>query len=210
MINEKAELTTSAANANPYLRKNITAREMTVIGMLAAITMLLGLTGYGFIPLPFMKATILHVPTIIGALLEGPRVGMIVGFLFGCFSLIQNVMMPSLMSFAFLNPLVSVLPRVLIGPFAFAVYKLLPLRREAVRVGIAAFLGSVVNTIMVLGMIYVLYASSYAETQNIPQGNVLNILAGVAIVNGIPEALLCALIATPVVLMVRKAVKKDK
>lgn len=47
----------------------------------------LGITGYGFIPLVIMNATILHIPTIIGSLSAGRKVGMIVGFMFGIFPL---------------------------------------------------------------------------------------------------------------------------
>ena len=48
---------------NPFM----SIRELTVSGLLAGITIFLGLTGYGFIPLIFMNATILHIPTIIGS-----------------------------------------------------------------------------------------------------------------------------------------------
>ena len=64
---------------NPFM----SIRELTVSGLLAGITIFLGLTGYGFIPLIFMNATILHIPTIIGSVVAGPRVGIVVGFLFG-------------------------------------------------------------------------------------------------------------------------------
>lgn len=193
---------------NPHLRKKITLREMTIVGMLGGITMLLGLTGYGFVPLVFMKATILHIPAIIGALMEGPRVGILVGLIFGLFSLFQNIVAPTLMSFAFLNPLVSVLPRLFIGPFAYLIYKLLPLKSwPNVSVAIAAFAGSLFNTVTVLGMIYVLYAAHFAEIRGIAQQDVVNILLGVAIANGLPEALVSAVIVTPIVIMVGKVLK---
>ena len=73
----------------------------------------LGLTGYGFIPLPGAKATIMHIPVIIGSIIGGPMVGMTIGFIFGIFSIMQNITTPNILSFAFINPLVSVLPRVL-------------------------------------------------------------------------------------------------
>ena len=78
---------------NPFM----SIRELTVSGLLAGITIFLGLTGYGFIPLIFMNATILHIPTIIGSVVAGPRVGIVVGFLFGTFSFIQTLRAPSLL-----------------------------------------------------------------------------------------------------------------
>ena len=183
-------------------------RDLTLIGMLGGITMLLGLTGYGFVQLPFMKATILHIPTIIGAILAGPRVGMFVGLIFGGFSLMQNIMAPTLMSFAFLNPLVSVVPRMLLGPFAYIVYTVLPLKVQAWRVAISAFLATLFHTAAVLGMVYVLYAKEFAEMRNIPLDNVVNILVGIAATNGSAEAVVSTVIAVPVVLMVNKIFKR--
>ena len=58
---------------NPFM----SIRELTVSGLLAGITIFLGLTGYGFIPLIFMNATILQIPTIIGSVVAGPCVGFV-------------------------------------------------------------------------------------------------------------------------------------
>ena len=87
---------------------HLNTRQIAVIGMLSSISIVLGLTGYGFIPLPIARATIMHIPVIIGAILEGPVVGMLIGLIFGIFSIFQNIANPSLLSFAFFNPLVSV------------------------------------------------------------------------------------------------------
>ena len=190
-------------------RPMFTTRELTIVGMLTGITMLLGLTGYGFIPLPMMKATILHVPVIIGALAAGPRVGAMVGFLFGCFSIFQAITSPVLLSFAFLNPLISVLPRVLIGIGAYYIYKALSqvISRKAIAVGIAAFAGSMINTIGVMGGIYIIYAKDFAVARNIPLDNVVNIILGICAANGIPEAIVSAAITIPLVLVLKKDVK---
>ena len=90
-------------------------RQLTTIGMLSGISIFMGLTGLGFIPLPFMKATIMHIPVIIGAILEGPLVGATVGLVFGLFSIYQNITAPTLLSPVFMNPIVAIIPRVLIG-----------------------------------------------------------------------------------------------
>ncbi len=63
------------------------ARQLVIAGLLVGITVFLGLSGYGFIPLFTINATILHVPTIIGAIVAGPKVGCMVGFFLGYFLL---------------------------------------------------------------------------------------------------------------------------
>lgn len=193
--------------SNGFVKRAIfTTRELTIIGMLTGITMLLGITGYGFIPLPMMKATILHVPVIIGALAAGPRVGAMVGFLFGCFSIFQAVTSPVILSFAFLNPLISVIPRILIGVGAYYIYKALShiITKQSISLAIAAIAGSMINTIGVMGGIYIIYAKEFAEVRNIPLDSVVDIIVGICAMNGIPEAIVSAIITVPVVMVLMK------
>lgn len=182
-------------------------RQITTVGMLSAISIILGISGYGFIPLPLAKATIMHVPVIIGAILEGPKAGMLIGFMFGGFSLIQNIISPNLLSFAFLNPLVSVLPRVLIGLTAYSTYRLVKTRNENVRIAAAAAVGSLTNTAGVLGMIYVLYAAQYAHAKGIAASMAAKTIFGVAFTNGIAEAVVAVIITVAVVVSVKKVRK---
>lgn len=188
-------------------RKNfLSVRQLTTVGLLGGMTALLGLTGYGFINLVYMKATILQIPTIIGAILEGPRVGMLIGFIFGSFSLFQNIMVPTLMSVVFLNPLISVLPRILLGLIAYLVYRFMP-GPNAVRIGVSAFVTTAMNTIMVMGLTYLIYAKEFAAARHIPLDQVVNIILGICIANGIPEAL-TSLVVVPIVLVLLKTRKK--
>ena len=103
--------------------KALDVRKLTIIGILGAITAVLGSTPIGFIPIGPTRATIMHIPVIIGAIMEGPLVGGFVGLIFGLFSIFQAVTAPTPVSFAFINPLVSVLPRILIGVISYYAYK---------------------------------------------------------------------------------------
>ncbi len=98
-------------------------RKLTMVGILSAISIFLGLTPLGFIPLGGLNITIMHIPVIVGSLMEGPLVGMSIGLIFGIFSMVNAVLRPSPLSFVFLNPLISVLPRVLIGITSYYSYK---------------------------------------------------------------------------------------
>jgi len=189
--------------------KKFGTRQIAVIGMLSAISVVLGATGFGFIPLPMAKATIMQIPVIIGAILEGPIVGIAVGLIFGLFSIIQNLTNPtSVLWFALINPLVSVLPRMLIGVTAYYSYKIPFIKNDVVKTGIGAAIGSLTNTVGVLGMIYILYAAQYAEKMKIPANSAAAAIFGVALTNGVPEAVVSVLITIPVVLAVRKIMKK--
>lgn len=184
-------------------KRKFNTRQIAVVGMLSAISIVLGASGVGFIPLPMAKATIMHIPVIIGAILEGPVVGAVAGLIFGVFSIIQNITNPSALSFAFLNPLVSVLPRVLIGITAHYSHKL-PIKSNVLRTGISAAVGTITNTVGVLGMIYLIYAAEFAQARGIDTSAAAAAISGIAVTNGIPEIIVSVLITIPIVAAVKK------
>ena len=193
-------------------------RKMVIIAMLSGICLFLGLTGLGFIPLPLFKLTILHLPVIIGAIIEGPIVGGSIGLIFGLFSIYQNITAPTPMSPFFYIPLVSVVPRVLIGVLSYYIYKLIraKLKNAKIAISITAVCGSLINTIGVLGTIYLLYFKDYAEIliskgsiSSNSVGAVTTALLTVIGTNGIAEAVLSALIVTPIVIAIFKMQKKN-
>jgi uncharacterized membrane protein len=192
---------------NSIKNRKVKTSNLTTIGMLSAICVVLGLTGYGFIPLPGIKATIMHVPVIVGSIIGGPIVGMTIGFIFGIFSIMQNITTPSLLSFAFINPLVSVLPRVLIGLTSYYVYKLNFTKNHNLRIGLATVVGSLTNTFGVLTMIYILYAVKFAAAKGIDPSVAANSIYLLGLINGVPEAIIAVIITIPVVLAIKKTRK---
>lgn len=193
-------------------------RKMVVISMLSGICLFLGLTGLGFIPLPLFKLTILHLPVIIGAIIEGPVVGGSIGLIFGLFSIYQNITTPTPMSPFFYNPLVSVLPRILIGVISYYVYKIIRAKVKNIKasISIAAICGSLVNTIGVLGTIYLVYFKDYAtvlmERGTISTNSMSAVTTALLTVigtNGLAEAILSALIVSPIVIAIFKMQKKN-
>ncbi|SMC21455.1 Uncharacterized membrane protein [Clostridium acidisoli DSM 12555] len=185
-------------------RKKIGVRQLTVIGMLSGISIMLGITGWGYIKLPILQATIMHVPVIIGAIIEGPIVGMCIGLIFGVSSIIQNMTTPTLLSFALINPLVSVFPRILIGIISYFAYKLIPIKNETVKTAVGAAMGSITNTVGVLGMIYILYLQQYATRMKISSSAAGKGILAVALTNGLPEAFAAVIITVPIVIAVKK------
>ena len=185
-------------------------RKMVVISMLSGISLFLGLSGLGFITLPGFRLTIMHIPVIIGGIIEGPIVGALVGLIFGLFSMYQNFTAPGPTSFIFWNPIIALIPRILVGIVSFYVYSLLKkkLKNKKFAIGIAAIAATLTNTIGVLGLTYIIYLEDYAKTLDISTDLVGGVLLGAGIGNGIPEALLSALITIPVVIRVLK-IKKN-
>jgi uncharacterized membrane protein len=132
-------------------------RKVVMTGVLGAISILLGWTHWGFIPwFGGASLTIMHVPVIIGAILEGPIVGAAIGLIFGLFSMLQAAIAPSgPADVLFTNPLISILPRLFIGPVAWLVWRALK-QMPPLGLVLSGIAGSLTNTILVLGMMGVL------------------------------------------------------
>lgn len=102
------------------------ARQIAFTGVLGAITVVLGMTPQlGFIKLPGLAVTTMHIPTIIAGIVEGPVLGGVVGAMFGLFSMwqAQNIGSP-IEKIIFSNPLIAILPRILIGIVSYYVFTL--------------------------------------------------------------------------------------
>jgi len=163
-------------------------RKIVVTGVLGAIAILLGLTHWGFIPwFGGVSLTIMHVPVIIGAILEGPIVGLGIGLIFGLFSMLQAAIAPTGPTDVwFTNPVLSVLPRLFIGPVAWLVFNALK-RWKVIGIIVGAIAGSLTNTVLVLGVIGLLGYLPWAA------------LGGIAVINGLPEVGVSALISLLVI-----------
>lgn len=181
------------------------------VALMAAIVVLLANTPLGMIQLPIIKATTVHIPVIIGAVLLGPLAGAILGATFGICSIVSNTMTPTLLSFAF-SPFLSTTGavggikavwiavgcRILIGVAAGWLWILLQKVKlpTPISLAITGFVGSMVNTIMVMGSIYVLFAQQYAEAKEVALSAVFGLVMGTVTAAGIPEAIAAAVLVS--------------
>ena len=195
-------------------------RFMVSVGLMAAIVIVLANTPLGMIQLPIVKATTVHIPVIIGAILLGPMAGAILGGVFGVCSLISNTMAPTLLSFAF-SPFmsttgiigaikaiwVSVGCRILIGLAAGWLWRLLKKIKlnQIVALSITGFVGSMVNTVAVMGSIYLLFAQQYAQAKDVAVTAVWGLIMGTVTASGIPEALAAAVLVAVVTKVLLKS-----
>lgn len=179
---------------------------MAVTAMLGAISAVLGMTQLGFIPIGATRATIMHIPVIIGAIVEGPIVGAMVGLIFGVFSIITAITTPTPVSFVFWNPIVSVLPRIMIGIGSYYVYKTAVklTKNEILSYGVTGVLGTMINTVGVLGAIYLLYAQRFVAALGVTDQSAAKIIGLIALKNGVPEMIVAAIIVSASVSGIKK------
>lgn len=232
-------------------------KNLTTVGILGAIVIMLGLTPLGFIPLGVLTITSLHIPVIIAGILEGPVVGGLVGMIFGFFSLFNAMTKPGPISFVFYNPLISILPRILIGVVTGLVYKALKNKdnkklrlfmnifwsiiiivlgvvtvksfikdvdlvnkifsiiflliaclmlylsvknkKANFAIAVSSFMGTLTNSGLVLGLIYIFYAQRYALALGINQDLAAKTIFSAFVTNAIPESIVAILFASAVV-----------
>jgi uncharacterized membrane protein len=188
-------------------------RWMVGVALMAAIVVLLANTPLGMIQLPIIKATTVHIPVILGAILLGPLAGSILGGVFGLCSMVSNTVAPTLLSFAF-SPFmstsgvvgmikavwISVGCRILIGLVAGWLWIWLKKAKlnDFVALPLVGFLGSMTNTITVMGSIYFLLAQQYAQAKNVGMEAVFGLVMATVTSSGVMEAIAAAVLVTAI------------
>lgn len=199
--------------------KKANTRQIAVIGMLFALLII-----FAFVPINIMGIQIAVLPLIvifIGCQTEGFKVGFFLGLGYGLCSLISaftqgaNILAP-----IFYNPMVSVVPRMLIGVTCYFSYVGLKKgfqrcfknkeSRAAVRwnivlsSAISSAVGVITNTLLVVGMIYAFNAgANYGGT--VIDANFLSVLIGI---NFLIEIVIAVILTPPIVLTLCVAMRK--
>ena len=182
--------------------------NIAIVSLFGAIIIVMALVPFlGYIPLGFMNATLLHVPVIIASIVLGPKYGAILGFVFGATSLVQNTVSPNLTSFVFspfyaqgncLSLIICFIPRILVGIVPHYVYqffaKHIKKKGEVVSLALAGIAGSLTNTILVMGGIYLFFGKEYAAAKNLPVESLFGVIMGIVGLNGVPEAIVAAIL----------------
>lgn len=184
---------------------------MALLAMFSAVLLVMGITGIGFIPLPVIKATTMHVPVILGAIVLGPTAGAVLGAVFGLCSVWANTTTPGLLSFAF-SPFMTTegLPgiakslwiamgcRILFGLLAGWIWRFAKKlwKQDYIALPVSAVIATICHTLLVMGSIYILLAQQYAQAKNVAISAVFGLVLGTVTASGIPEAIVAALLVT--------------
>ena len=186
---------------------NQKTKNLAFMSLFIAIEILMVMVPFlGFIPIGPLRATTLHIPVIIAGIVLGKEKGAGIGLVFGISSLIINTIQPTITSFVFspfisgsiLSALIAIVPRILIGYVAGWIYELLKEKNDYLAMITGSFLGSITNTFLVLGGIYVIFGSEYASALGKSFSELLPYLLGIITTNGILEAIVGTIIAVMV------------
>lgn len=183
----------------------VKTRTLTLTAVLAAITLILGLTPLGYIRTPWgIEVTLMCLPVIIGTLVLGWRVGLPLAAVFVLTSIIQlayNPLAPMLMEHNLALLLVMlIVPRLLMPFTVTGSSKLFHTKYSLVNVGVPAIIGSLTNTVLYLIMLQAFFSEVLGQ----------ELIQLVTIVNGLIEAAVACFVCTPIVNALKKVVPQFK
>ena len=174
-------------------------RSLVLTAVFAALIVVMTVTPYlGYISYGTIEITTLHIVTILGAVCLGAKGGTLLGGVWGLTCLIRAyVAFPIYLDFGFGNFFVSVLPRILVGLVAGALFAALSKTKlpKFVSAGICGAAGTLTNTVLVLSAMQLWQKlHGVAQTDLFTLfGSILKTLIGI---NGVIE-LVAAVILVP-------------
>lgn len=201
-------------------------RRITLTALLVAIIFLLAFTPLGYLVIGPIAATTIQMPVVIGAVLMGPTTGAVLGFFFGLSAIVKVLTMPGADPFATMamtySPLRYIIicmgSRILMGWLTGLIgTKLKKVKldetlkegpRSLIHYGITGFVGSMLNTIFYLGLLWGLAAQVIATAYETDLSSVGGIVMGTAVTAGIPEAIVSCIVVTAVCKAAERIIKQ--
>ena len=182
--------------------KKVSVKDLTILGMISGIIVLLAYTPIGLIPLGPISASTIHIPVIVGAIVLGPKKGAILGTVMGSVSFIRALTAPGWLDQLFRNPLVSILPRIFIGIAAYYMYRWIKklCKKDTAAYIVGSIVGSLTNTVLTLGALVI--ATGFAFPDKLQE--VTALVTTIVSTSGIVEAIGTGLIVPPIVYALKK------
>lgn len=194
----------------PLGRKKSNPYRIAILGILTAIILIQNFVPFlGNIPIPPLNPTIIHITVIVATLTLGTKDGMIIGGIWGITRIVRAYTVPAtpLDWWLWTNPMIALLPRILIGLFTGWSYQLMKKivpAKEKLSMSVSAVIGSFTNTVLVLFFIYIFYGDRYAEAVNVDLSNLAGVLLVIVGTSGVAEAIIAAIVAPLITIPLKK------
>ena len=196
---------------NNISNKTVSIAQLSLF--IAIIALMAFIPFLGYIPLGFSRATIVHIPVILGSIILGPKNGAILGFVFGLTSFLVATFTPDITAFAF-TPFYSIgnihgnffsliicfVPRILVGIVPYYIYNFLckliqkENYKQTLALCISGIIGSLTNTLLVMNLIFLFFKDNFAQINNVSVDAVYLIILSIIAINGIPEAIVASIL----------------
>lgn len=183
-------------------------RKLTFLGVMLALT--IAFVAITAIPSPTATtmAWFMFIPTIVTSIVMGPKAGALMGFCAGAATLFRALLAPlTPFDVFFLNPLVSVLPRIFVGVVPYLIYKPLNAifgkssKGNKIAILAAGASGAITNTALVMTALYIIFVQEIVDLVGVP---FKALLLSIITTSAVTEALLAAILTLPVVIAYKK------
>lgn len=180
-------------------------RNLTRMALIIAIEVILAFTNLGFIMVPPVSITIMHIPVIVGSILMGPVYGGVFGACFGIISLIKASMAGASPVDMLFSPMLSgapiqsiimcIVPRIILGILPALLYNALRkhCKSDVLSIGIGAGVATIMHTLLVMLCLWAFFSAiAFREVfaTLITVNGILELIAGIVIAIGVCKPLL--------------------
>ncbi|MFV0439819.1 MAG: ECF transporter S component [Lachnospirales bacterium] len=94
-------------------------KDLTLMGILSSLIIIMTFVPYtGYISYGIFSITTIHIPVIIGAVVLGKKGGFVLGLVWGVSNIVKAYTLMTPEAIIFLDPRISILPRIAAGFFA--------------------------------------------------------------------------------------------
>lgn len=188
--------------------EKFSSRKIAITSVFLALLAVFSFTPLGLMPIipgVIDTAFLLIVLATLAVQLEGLWVGVICTTAFGIFSFINSFIRPSLMAFCFQNPLISIVPRIIMG---FTTYFSMRLTQKLTANSgktfvkkqlpsiVSAVVAVITNTALVLGFIALGYGSTVVEVGG-EATTLIQVITGSILVINFPVEIAANLLLVP-------------
>lgn len=196
------------------MRTENRSRRTTLLGLLTAILIVMGMTPLGYLNIGPLAITFNMIPVAVGAAALGPVGGAILGAVFGATSFLQCIGVGGYSAMGaitfdispFLTMLHRFAPRILTGFLLGVIYKVCRKFCKAGLAGsIAGFFAAFLNTVLFMGALLLLFGDTQYLTDLVAGRNVIVFICTYVGINAVAEMLASTLVVGALVATLDRA-----
>ena len=178
------------------MNKNFKPKELTLMGLLTAVLLVMSFTPIGFLTIGPLAITLNMIPVAIGAIALGPKGGAILGAVFGITSFLQCIGIggtsPMGVILFEINPLLAFiqrfLPRLIMGILTAYIYKFVKKAFGSVAACYASgFFAAFLNTLLFMSLLVLLFGNTEYMTELMDGKNVIVFICTFVGINAVLE-----------------------
>ncbi|MCL2106810.1 MAG: ECF transporter S component [Oscillospiraceae bacterium] len=186
--------------------------QLSLYAMLTALIIVMTVTPIGYLNFGLLSITLIHLPVIVAAVTLGRAGGAAMGAVWGVTCVIKAIVAPPspIEGIIFRNPVVAVLPRVLMGFLAGLIFWAMTKKGRDIRLsaGVSALCGALTNTVLTLSILYLWYHSDIGLGPAASFGGLGKFIGAAFAINAPVEIAAAVVLAVPVCVAVRRLTRR--